>query len=79
MCEIFGCEYCAKVERKNSEELEKAVGRIVFGKGNFEEWRKGQEEDLSIFFILRSKESGDRPPRTEIPSEDIFAQIYWSY
>lgn len=70
------CEYCAKVERKNSKESEKATARIVFGGTNLEEQHKEQEEDPVISFILRGKQAEVRPPRTETPSGNVSAQLY---
>ncbi|KMQ83432.1 integrase core domain protein, partial [Lasius niger] len=38
LSEAFGCEYCAKVEKKSAEETQKMVTRIVLASENFEEW-----------------------------------------
>ncbi|KMQ92912.1 integrase core domain protein, partial [Lasius niger] len=78
-CESFGCEYCARIERKSTEEAEKAVARLVLEEENLEEWRKGQREDPSVSIILRGKEMGVRPGHSEIAAQDVSAQIYWSY
>ncbi|KMQ85118.1 integrase core domain protein [Lasius niger] len=78
-CELFGCEYCAKVEKKNIEELRKSVARIILVGETLQDWRKEQIEDPSISFIYRGKETGIRPSRLEIPTRDVAARIYWSY
>ncbi|GAB1869457.1 RNA-directed DNA polymerase [Camponotus japonicus] len=79
LCETFGCEYCAKVERKNAEGTEKRVARIVFAREDLEEWRQAQQRDPSISFLLQGRETGRRPLHSEIPTRNISAQIYWSY
>ncbi|XP_024890231.1 uncharacterized protein LOC112466400, partial [Temnothorax curvispinosus] len=78
-CESFGCEYCAKVERRSSESSKKEVARIVLEAENLKEWREEQRVDPSISIILRGKEAGVRPSRTEIAAEDVSAQVYWAY
>ncbi|KAM0724690.1 Retrovirus-related Pol polyprotein from transposon 17.6 [Formica fusca] len=77
--ESFGCEYCAKVEKKYAEEFEKTVARIMLEGENLEEWRKAQEEDSLISIILQGKKAGVRPSRSEIAAKDVSAQLYWSY
>ena len=79
LCESNNCQYCAKVEKKSVEEKEQTVSRIVFEGENLENWRETQRQDPSISFILRAKETGIRPPRSEIIEEDISTLIYWSY
>ncbi|XP_071579863.1 uncharacterized protein [Temnothorax nylanderi] len=78
-CESFSCEYCAKVERRQMEELRKSVARIILIGETLQDWRKEQIEDASIAFIYRRKEAGIRPSRSEIPARDVSARIYWSY
>lgn len=79
LCELYGCEYCAKVETKSTKEMGKAAARIVLERESLEKWRKGQEEDPSISIILRNKKAGVRPSRSEIAAQDISVQIYWTY
>ncbi|KMQ92146.1 integrase core domain protein [Lasius niger] len=69
-CELFGFEYCAKVEKRNMEESRKSVARIILVKEFLQEWRKKQTEDPSISFIYHGKKTGVRPSRSEIPTRD---------
>jgi len=68
-----------RVEEKYIVELGKTIARILFEEENQEIWRTEQREDPSISVILRGKEVGERPPRSEIASGDISARIYCSY
>src|SRR5580765_7264393 len=79
LCEAFGCEYCAKVEKKSAEETQKMVARIVLASKDLEEWREAQQKDPSISFIIRGKEIQRRPLHSEVPVRNVSAQIYWSY
>ncbi|KMQ88146.1 integrase core domain protein [Lasius niger] len=76
-CESLGCEYCARVEKKGTEE--KMVARVILERESLEAWRKEQEEDPSISIILRGKRERERPYRSEIAAQDVSAQIYWMY
>lgn len=67
-CESIGCEYCVRVERKNMEELQKSVTRIILTERTFQDWKKEQLEDPNISLIYRGKEAGIRPLRSEIPN-----------
>ena len=78
-CEIIGCQYCARIEKKNAEENEKMVARIVLANENLEEWREAQRKDSSMLFLIQGKESERKPLHSEIPVRDVSAQIYWSY
>ncbi|XP_072750563.1 uncharacterized protein [Anoplolepis gracilipes] len=70
LCELSGCGYCSKVEKKMS------VARIVLEDKSLGEWRHAQRTDLSISFILQGKEAVQRPARSQIPVGDIPAQIF---
>jgi len=52
LCEAFGCEYCAKIEKKSAEETQKKVARIVLAEENLEGWRETQRKDPSLSFII---------------------------
>ncbi|XP_071650022.1 uncharacterized protein [Temnothorax longispinosus] len=76
-CEKFGCSYCEKVEERSIKEQDKMVARVILQGKSPEVWRKEQTEDAEIAFFLRAKETGIRPPRSEIPGGDVSSQIYW--
>ncbi|KMQ86489.1 krab-a domain-containing protein [Lasius niger] len=79
LCETFGCEYCAKVEGRNNSKNEKIVARLILQGENLSEWQKDQEEDPNIAIIIQGKREGTRPPRSDLATRDISAQIYWTY
>lgn len=79
LCETFGCEYCTRVEERSYSKIEKTVARLVLQGENLEEWQKDQEEDPNIAIIIQGKRKGTRPPRSDLTTHEISAQIYWSY
>lgn len=79
LCEITGCSYCEKVEKKNVGEYGKTVARAILIGKTLEEWREVQREDPEISLILQTKEIGIHPKRSEIASGNISAQLYWFY
>lgn len=68
LCDTFGCEYYAKIEKKSAEE--KMVACIVLANEDFKEWREAQQKDSSISFIIREKEVQRRPLHSEIPVKE---------
>lgn len=76
-CEITGCDYCAKVEKRNSNEAEKSVVRIVLVGQTLFDWRREQMEDPSVSFIFQAKEAEKCPSHVEIAAKDVSAHSYW--
>lgn len=80
LCEVEGCQYCAKVERRGAENQEKYFSSIVLYSDTLKEWQKDQREDPSIALFYRAKEAEvPRPPRSEEISGDTSLRVYWLY
>lgn len=80
LCEVEGCQYCAKVERRGAENQKKYISSIVLYSDTLKEWQKDQREDPSIALFYRAKEAEvPRPPRSGEISRDTSLRVYWLY
>lgn len=73
------CNYCAKIEIKDTENRMKKLGRIVLREDNFTTWRDKQLVDPILSLFLMGKETETRPSWQEVIEKSPSARIYWNH
>jgi len=80
LCEAFGCEYCAKIEKKSAEETEKKA-RIVLAGGSLEDWCEdwySTQRSKLVFYYTRKRDT-EKTVTFGSSGQKYFSPNYWSY